>query len=182
MYCGLFFFCMWSLFCFSTTLYKSNYSFGKTRLSSFWVLIFRVSVSLVFSFSVICFEFNVISKVLSGSIISHVLFDFVLTSYNLLKHKNFIIKNMLPLRFWVCKGKYPLHKKWSFPLRISSVNVTKSTISCGFGHIYWSNHHGAEILVIWLVEWSAIKSLILYFTREKQTLTSREISMLTLLC
>ena len=29
-----------------------------------------------------------------------------------------------------------LHKKWSFPLRISSVNVTKSEISYGFGHIY----------------------------------------------
>ena len=30
-------------------------------------------------------------------------------------------------------------KKWSFPLRISSVNVTKSAVSavsCGFGHIY----------------------------------------------
>ena len=32
-----------------------------------------------------------------------------------------------------------LHKKWSFPLRISSVNVTKSPVSCRFGHIYWSN-------------------------------------------
>ena len=32
-----------------------------------------------------------------------------------------------------------LHKKWSFPLRISSVNVTKSGIPCGFGHIYWRN-------------------------------------------
>ena len=30
-----------------------------------------------------------------------------------------------------------LHKEWSFPLRISSVNVTKSAVSCGFGHIYW---------------------------------------------
>ena len=30
-----------------------------------------------------------------------------------------------------------LHKKWSFPLRICSVNVTKSKDSCGFGHIYW---------------------------------------------
>ena len=29
----------------------------------------------------------------------------------------------------------PLHKKWSFPLRISSINVTKSTGNCGFGHI-----------------------------------------------
>ena len=32
-----------------------------------------------------------------------------------------------------------LHKKWSFPLRISLVNVTKSAVSGGFGHIYWRN-------------------------------------------
>ena len=32
-----------------------------------------------------------------------------------------------------------LHKKWSFPLRISSVNVTKSAGNFGFGHIYWKN-------------------------------------------
>ena len=32
-----------------------------------------------------------------------------------------------------------LHKKWRFPLRISSVNVTKSGDSCGFGHIHWKN-------------------------------------------
>ena len=32
-----------------------------------------------------------------------------------------------------------LHKKWSFPLRISSVNVTKSAVFCGFGHIYLRN-------------------------------------------
>ena len=32
-----------------------------------------------------------------------------------------------------------LHKKWSFPLRISSVNVTKSAGNWGFGHIYWRN-------------------------------------------
>ena len=29
-----------------------------------------------------------------------------------------------------------LHKKWSFILRISPVNVTKSAVSWGFGHIY----------------------------------------------
>ena len=34
---------------------------------------------------------------------------------------------------------FPPHKKWSFPLRTSSVNVTKSAVSCGFGHIYWRN-------------------------------------------
>ena len=45
----------------------------------------------------------------------------------------------------IVAGKYEvtLHiyteKKWSFPLRISSVNVTKSAVSCGFGHIHWSN-------------------------------------------
>ena len=32
-----------------------------------------------------------------------------------------------------------LHKKWSFPLRISLVNVTKSVVSCGLGHIYRRN-------------------------------------------
>ena len=31
--------------------------------------------------------------------------------------------------------KFELHRKWSFPLRISSVNVIKSAVSCGFGHI-----------------------------------------------
>ena len=32
-----------------------------------------------------------------------------------------------------------LHKKWSFPLRIFLVNVTKSAVNCKFGHIYWRN-------------------------------------------
>ena len=32
-----------------------------------------------------------------------------------------------------------LHKKWSFPLRIFPVNVTKFAVSCVFGHIYWRN-------------------------------------------
>ena len=30
---------------------------------------------------------------------------------------------------------FSLHKKWSFPLRISLVNVTKSSGNSGFGHI-----------------------------------------------
>ena len=34
---------------------------------------------------------------------------------------------------------FSLHKKWSFQLRISSVNITKSAGNCGFGHIYWRN-------------------------------------------
>ena len=32
-----------------------------------------------------------------------------------------------------------LHKKWSFPLRVSSVNVTKSAANYRFGHTYWRN-------------------------------------------
>ena len=41
-------------------------------------------------------------------------------------------------------GKIPtdelaLRKKWSFPLRISSENATKSAGNCEFGHIYWGN-------------------------------------------
>ena len=35
-----------------------------------------------------------------------------------------------------------LHKKWSFKLRVSSVNVTKSAGNWGFGHIYWRNLNG----------------------------------------
>ena len=40
--------------------------------------------------------------------------------------------------FWVFIH-LALHKKWSFPLRISSLNVTKSAVSSGFSHIYRRN-------------------------------------------
>ena len=33
--------------------------------------------------------------------------------------------------------KKSLHKKWGFSSRISSVNLTKSRVSYGSGHIYW---------------------------------------------
>ena len=39
----------------------------------------------------------------------------------------------------VVSFKYTLHKRWSFPLRISLVDVTKSLEYCGLGHIYWKN-------------------------------------------
>ena len=32
-------------------------------------------------------------------------------------------------------GDLTLHKKCNFPLRISSVNVTKSTVNCGTMHL-----------------------------------------------
>ena len=37
------------------------------------------------------------------------------------------------------RQEYSLRKKWSFSLRLSSVNVTKSVVSYGFGHIYLKN-------------------------------------------
>ena len=45
------------------------------------------------------------------------------------------------VKVWRYSEKLPckslLHKKWSFPLRISLVNVTKSARNCGFGHTCW---------------------------------------------
>ena len=35
------------------------------------------------------------------------------------------------------KGEYNTAQKMKFPLKNSSVNVTKSAGNCGFGHIYW---------------------------------------------
>ena len=42
-----------------------------------------------------------------------------------------------PRKCWAFQPLRQLNKKWSFPLRISS--VTKSEVFCGFGHIYWRN-------------------------------------------
>ena len=41
--------------------------------------------------------------------------------------------------FWGILRETHCTKKWSFPLRISSANVTKSAGSCRFGQIYWRN-------------------------------------------
>ena len=66
----------------------------------------------------------------SGSVSEQLFLRALLNTW--IKHKDFF------------RSSYPealrtLHKKWSFPLRISSVNVTKSAVSCGFGHLYWRN-------------------------------------------
>ena len=52
--------------------------------------------------------------------------------------QNFEYK-ILSARFISCVTSIALHKKWNFPLKISSVNVTKSAAFCGFGHIYGRN-------------------------------------------
>ena len=50
-----------------------------------------------------------------------------------------ILYRYSPMLFQQTECLISLHEKWSFPIRISSVNVTKSTVSCGFGHVYWKN-------------------------------------------
>ena len=50
-----------------------------------------------------------------------------------------VFERWLPISNFLKLLIVSLHKKWSFPLRISSVNVTKPVVSCGFGHIYWRN-------------------------------------------
>ena len=55
-----------------------------------------------------------------------------------------------------------LHKTWSFPLRISSVNLTKSAVSCGFAHIYWRNLFVQRVfsnLSLWSQEKVSSKSI-----------------------
>ena len=37
---------------------------------------------------------------------------------------------------------FKLHKKLSFPLRISSISMNKSRGNCRFGHIYWKTLNG----------------------------------------
>ena len=98
------------------------------------------------------------------------------------------------------KTKYPLHKKRSFPLRVSSVNVTKSTVFCGFGHIYWRNPYRktsfflqwslfrsqwtkVSVNVIWLfnsqypLNWNLTKS-VLYINRFKPKVIGVESGMI----
>ena len=50
--------------------------------------------------------------------------------------------SLLPKLYAVTMNTYfTVHctKKWSFSLKISSANVIKSAVSCGFAHIYWRN-------------------------------------------
>ena len=42
-------------------------------------------------------------------------------------------------KLWIEDIFYTVHKKWSFPLKVSSVDVTQSTGNGGFGQIDWWN-------------------------------------------
>ena len=57
-----------------------------------------------------------------------------------------------------------LHKKRSFPIRISSLNVTKSTGNCGFGYIWLQIHRKLRIW-LHLVKKYLIENFIFYAVR-----------------
>ena len=60
--------------------------------------------------------------------------DFIVEQEDYNKKK--LCRAVLENRYY---SRIVLHKKWSFPLRISSVDVTKSARNCRFGRIYWRN-------------------------------------------
>ena len=66
----------------------------------------------------------------------------VLINYNLVK-KSYKGLNEVEIKILLLlkerlKGR-SLHKKWNFPWKISSVNMTKSAGNCEFRYIYWRN-------------------------------------------
>ena len=94
----------------------------------------------------ICRKLRIWSHLLKKSLMENFIFCAVGPS------QTFKIK--IFLRLVVNHGFKPLHarclweswlhgcstaQKWSFPLKISSVNVTKPAGNCVFGHIYWRN-------------------------------------------
>ena len=50
-------------------------------------------------------------------------------------------------------------KKWSFPLRISLVNMTKSAENCGFGHIFKRNPYWKTSFFVQCDNWSFLAKL-----------------------
>ena len=82
--------------------------------------------------------------------------------------------------FWILSNIYEnsyntwkqltLYKKRSFPLRISSVNATKSAVSCRFGYIYWKNLNGKLLFLCSVTPYSSYvisqKALSYVFDRD----------------
>ena len=80
------------------------------------------------------------------------------------------------------------HLSWKFSYDIGNMKsvirrfLANKVFSIINKHLKLINHHVAEIPAIWLVKWSTMKFLILFVTKDKQTLRSKEISMVTLHC
>ena len=61
---------------------------------------------------------------------------------SLWKNEKFCIYKPCPRVKWrrrILIKQVTFHKKWSFPLRISSINLTKSTVFYGSGQVSWSH-------------------------------------------
>ena len=82
---------------------------------------------------------------LSAKIIISLTLSWMRNADNMINNVQCFIANVTLItnsnHFWFCcRGKSidkkraicDEHRKWSFPLRISSVNVTKSAVSCGY--------------------------------------------------
>ena len=63
-------------------------------------------------------------------------------------------------RIYFSKNLQSVHKNWSFPLRIFSVNVTKSAGNGGFGHIYWTNLQCKSSFVVLCILFTNIQEFI----------------------
>ena len=75
---------------------------------------------------------------------------------------------------WSEYGNMHCTKKWSFPLRVSSLNVTKPAGNCGFGHIWRINLHGKLVfcVVIKTAAFSTLSSMdILAYSKSMQTVS-----------
>ena len=68
-----------------------------------------------------------------------------------------------PVCLIVSQQALTLHKKWSFPLSISSVNVTKSVVFCRLRHINWRNPQWKNSFFVQCYIWlSVCLSVCLY--------------------
>ena len=97
----------------------------KIKSQRFWLLIFEILQAAFFEKE----DMHVLVKDARGTEVfqTQKIFFFQITSESWRKH---LISMVLG------QTVFTMHKKWSFPFRISWVNVTKSPVSCGFGHIY----------------------------------------------
>ena len=96
-----------------------------------------------------------------------------------LKPKKFVLESCKTYYFdrifmgYIWDLSWDTAQKMKFPLRISSVNVTKSTGNCGFGHIYWRNPQSKTLFFVQRDSWEPSLSSIKKF-REKYSLFKKK--------
>ena len=80
-----------------------------------------------------CFEKSFLASVHPRLIYYQLLFIFPEMNFSGWHFRRYCITHVLFNSFQTNIGFYSQHKKWSFRLRISSINVTKSSGNCGSG-------------------------------------------------